>query len=256
MTDETNKTEDDPKTDITSTEGDTKTDTTEQDKTKSTESAESLKKISVEPEPKTDWVKYEDESLESAAGVMKDAGLAFDDAQGIFAKALETNDLKDVDLPALEKAIGKDKASLVMLGVKDYYQRNLAEVQATAKTVHGVFEGEESYLKVKDWFLEKAKIDEAIANDLKKYGEMFNAGGVSARAAALDMKRVYTSDPETSGLEVKIMDGDTKTKVIDGIEPLTRKESNKLLKEAHKNGDQKKINEIHARRRAGMKAGI
>ena len=143
-----------------------------------------------------------------------------------------------------------------MLGVKDYYQRNLAEVQATAKTVHGVFDGEESYLKVRDWFLEKAKTDEVIAIDLKKYGEMFNAGGVSARAAALDMKRVYTNDPETSGLGVKIMDGDKTTKVVDSVEPLTRTESNKLLKEAHKRGDQKKISEIHARRRAGMKAGI
>ncbi len=143
-----------------------------------------------------------------------------------------------------------------MMGIKDYYNRQLAQTTETVKAVHTVFGGEQAFEKAKTWAVEKAKTDPAFATDLSKYKEMFNAGGVSARAAARDLLQQYNSSPDTSGVKNKMVQGDKTVNVGAGETPLNRLDYMKLLKEAHRTGNRSEIAKLDARRRAGIKAKL
>ncbi|HXB13651.1 MAG TPA: hypothetical protein VNZ45_16810 [Bacteroidia bacterium] len=203
------------------------------------------------------WPTFADQALTASANLMKNAGLAPSDAKTIFAKTLQTGKIEDVDLPALEAKIGKDKAALAMIGVKDYFTRQQAFATKTIEEVESVFGGKDAYTKVKEWAIAKASTDSNFAKDVDKYREMFNAGGVSARAAALDLLSVYSKAPDTSGVVTKIVNGN-KTVSVDtsNAKPLSRSEYMTLLKAAEKTGNKREIADLNARRRAGIKAKI
>jgi hypothetical protein len=203
------------------------------------------------------WPTFADQALTASANLMKDAGLAPTDAKTIFSKTLQTGKIEDVDLPALEEKIGKDKAALAMIGVKDYFTRQQAISSQTIQEVEAVFGGKDAYAKVRDWATAKAAADPAFAKDVESYRGMFNAGGISARAAAKDLLSQYTNSPETSGVVTKMVNGN-KTVTVDTTaqQPLSRSEYLELLKEANKKGDLRAVAELDARRRAGIKAKI
>ena len=200
-----------------------------------------------------DWPQFQDEAIKATANILKDTGLSFEEAKLLFAK---DGVVGSVDLPALEAKVGKDKAALAMIGVKDYQTRQQAFIDQTIKEVHTVVGGKESFEKIKIWATDKAKEDQAFNADLVKYKQMMDAGGVSARAAARDLLQAYTSSSDTSGVKTKMVNGDKSVGVSTTETPLSRSDYMKLLKEAHKKGDRAEINRLDARRRAGIKAKI
>ncbi len=199
------------------------------------------------------WPEFHDEAIKATANILKDAGLSFDEAKTLFAK---DGVLGTVDLPALEDKVGKDKAALAMMGIKDYQTRQQSFIDQTVKQVHDVFGGKDAFEKVKEWASDKAKTDQTFNADLTKYKEMFNAGGVSAKAAARDLLHAYTSAPDTSGVTTKMINGDKTVQVSSTETPLSRLDYLKLTKEAHAKGDRRELAKLDARRRAGIKAKI
>ncbi len=223
------------------------------DATAATQAAADATKAATKPE---EWPSIADQGLSSAANVMKDAGLSYTDTKAIFAKAVQSGKVEDIDITALETKIGKDKAALAMIGVKDYYARQTAATQETIKQVYTIVGGEAAYTKVKDWATQKAAADPEFAKDLDKYRSMFDAGGVTARAAAVDLLRQYNLAPNTSGVSNRMVTGDTTVGVDKALQPLSRLDYIEQLKEAHKKGDRAAVQRLDAQRRAGIKAKI
>ena len=211
---------------------------------------------STEAKVANDWPEFQDDALKASASVFKEAGLDYATVKGAFAKTAETGKLEDVDVPALEAKLGKEKAALALIGIKDYYNRQVAQVAETVKAVHTVFGGEQAFEKAKAWAVDKAKTDQAFASDLTKYRDMFNAGGVSARAAARDLLQAYNAAPDTSGVKTKMINGDKTVQVGASETPLSRSDYMKLYKDAHAKKDYAEIKRLDTRRRAGIKAKI
>ncbi len=216
------------------------------------------------PEQTTDaqntWPTYQDDSLNAASNVLKESGVTPKDAGAYFSKALESGKLEDIDVKGLEEKLGKDKAILVMAGVRDYYTRQSTKTKETINQVHSVFGSEAGYNKVRDWATEKAKADPNFAADLGKYRDMFNQGGVSARAAALDMLRSYNADPKTSGVQNKMTEGQNIQAKSAESTPLSRADYLAECKKANKINDrdvrQATMKRLDQQRLAGIKAKI
>ncbi len=220
------------------------TQTQQQTQTQSTEAKQ---------EKVSDWPQFQDAAIVATANVLKESGLTFEEAKSLFAK---DGVLGNIDTAALEAKVGKDKAALAMMGVKDYQTRQQAQIDQTVKSVHEVFGGEAAFEKVKVWAVDKAKNDPAFLNDLNKYKDMFTTGGVSARAAARDLLQQYNASPETSGVQTKMIQGDKTVGTTSNESPLNRLDYMTLLKKAHKEGNRPEIARLDARRRAGIKLKI
>lgn len=204
---------------------------------------------------KEEWPKYDDPSLGAAVELMKAAGLNYEDSKAFFKKAGETGKASDVDFKGLEAKMGKAQATLVMAGLKQYEAEQTQFAQATITDVMTVLGGKESYMKLKDWVSVREAADPAFAKDLVAYRQMISSGGVQAKAAAIALKQLYTENPNNSGLNNKMVEGDKSVNAVEG-QPLGRAEYNKLLKEAYDKRDDAEVTRLNARRKAGIKQGV
>ncbi len=201
------------------------------------------------------WPEFKDTSVAAAAGLMKEAGLSYTDGMEFFKAAAASLNPADVDVKALEAKIGKDKAALVMVGIKDYCARTQDFQKKTVADVYGVMGGEAGFKKVQSWVATREAGDEGFAAEMQVYRQMLDQGGVAARAAATDLMRQYNANPNNSGLQTKMVNGDKPATATDNS-PLGRKDYLTAIKEAQSKGDKALVATLNARRKAGITQGI
>lgn len=207
--------------------------------------------------PLKEFVDFSDSpGAQAAVNLLKEAGVGPNAANEYFAKALKTGDLNDIDVAGLEAKLGKDKAALVLIGVKDHYGRLAAKAQATVTQTHEIFGGEANWNTVKTWAQTAEKADAALKAQIDDIRGLLDEGGHKAAAGARELLRLYNAAPDKKGLgTTKLVQGDGTGNVIG--KPLSRADYVTELKAAHARGAKPaEIAAIDARRKAGRKAGI
>lgn len=239
---ETKKPEDDPK----AKEADKTADDAEEDKDEEDDEVELV-----------EYHEWEDPSAQAAVELLKEAGVTPAEAQPIFEKAIESGNLTDIDVKALEAKVGKTKALLIMNGVKDFHARQTTQNTETVDMVFGVFGGEQNWDTVKQWAQTREKTDKGFKKELDSIRTDLDKGGRAAKAAAKDLLKLYNGNPGTKGLGAtskNLTKGDGKA--VDAS-PLSRADYLTELKKAHASGaPQATIAALDARRMAGKGAGI
>lgn len=206
-------------------------------------------------EPSTEYPVYGDEAADSVVAILKDAGVEAIVADAIFRKAAETNDLNQVDMKTLIEKVGKEKANLIMFGVREYYNKNLAAVNAVKDAVFNVFDGQENFEKVKTWANQREAKDEAFAAQMNEYRKLFDTSAVAATLAAKELRAAYEADANNKSLVTKIVNGDKSASTQVGEKYLTRAEYNVQIKAAYDKNDTQEINRLNSARNAAIKAG-
>ncbi|MGX9389626.1 hypothetical protein ACWX0O_01750 [Nitrobacteraceae bacterium UC4449_H16] len=198
----------------------------------------------------------ESPAANAAIGLLKEAGIGPNEANGYFAKAIASGDLKDVDVAGLEAKLGKDKTTLVMAGVTAHYEGLTKKAEATVAQTHEIFGGADNWNTVREWAHVAEKADAKIKSKIDGIRSLLDEGGVRAEAGARELLRMYNAAPDNKGLGTsKLAVGDSTGTVVGTV--LTRAQYNIELKAAHERGAKRaEIQALDARRRAGMKAGI
>lgn len=209
-----------------------------------------------EDEPVVQYEDWDDPSAQAAVDLLKEAGVSPMEARGIFEKAIESGDLRDINVKELEAKVGKTKALLIMNGVRDYHQRTTEQHTKTVNEVKQVFGGDQGWATVREWAQAREKVDPSFKKELDGIREDLDKGGRAAKAAAKDLLALYNGSPNTKGLgNGKQVKGEGKAQPAAG--PLSRADYVAELKKAHASGaSQSVISQLDARRRAGRAAGI
>lgn len=202
-----------------------------------------------------EYIDYGDETANSVVATLKEAGIDPAEAHGWFADAVASGDMSKIPLDKLQEKLGKEKANLVMLGVKDYYTRTEGAAKESAKAVHDVCGSEENWVKVRDWAKARAANDPDFAAQVEAYNKMFELSKVAAQAAARELVAAYEGDSNNSSLNKKLVHGDSPASVGIGDATLTRSDYLKQIKVAEENRDYKEANRLRAVRLASKKAG-
>ncbi len=213
------------------------------------------KEADKEPTVETEYPTYEDPAANAVVGLLKDAGVTPADATTIFGKAVETGDLTQVDLKGLTEKVGKDKATLIMYGVKEYYNTKMAVVKETVDGVYKVFGGEENFIKAREWAKDKASNDKAFQAQVAELNKLFDTSTVAAKLAAKELKAMYEGDPKNSSLSVKMQAGDAASSTSANA-TMSRADYLEQLKVAEAKGDVNEIAKLHAIRKRSIAAGI
>lgn len=243
----------------------------EPDKTAEENDKEALEETHDEPEPKpedkpesdkepeaqveTEYPAYDDPAANAVVGLLKDAGVSPTDATAIFGKAVETGDLNQVDLAGLTEKVGKDKATLIVYGVKEYYNTKMAAVKETVDGVYKVFGGEDNFIKAREWAKAKAANDKAFQAQVTELNKLFDTSTVAAQLAAKELKTLYEGDPKNSSLSVKMQAGDAASSAYANT-TMSRSDYLEQLKVAEAKGDVNEIAKLHSIRKRSIAAGI
>ena len=209
-----------------------------------------------EDEVLKEYIDYGDETANSVVAVLQDAEIDPAEAHEWFKDAVESGDMSKIPLDKLQEKLGKEKANLVMLGVKDYYTRTTGAARESAQAVHEVCGGEENWVKVRDWAKARAENDPDFAAQVESYNKMFDLSKVAAQSAAKELVAAYEDDSNNSSLNKKMVQGDSPASVGIGDATLTRDDYLKQIKVAEENRDYREANRLRAVRLASKKAGI
>jgi len=159
--------------------------------------------------------------------------------------------MSKIKVTELVEAVGKEKANLILLGVKDYYNRMTNGVADTVTAVHAEVGGEQNWAKIRDWARAKAAADPAFAKDLAGYNQMFDLNQTAAVMAIQKLRTAYEADGKNSSLVRKQVQGDSAVSTAQsGFEPITRGDYLAKIKEAHARGDEDEIARLRAQRAA------
>lgn len=203
-----------------------------------------------------EWDATGDKALDDAISMLREGGLKKSEAEAIFAEVIKTQDITKVDLPALEKALGKSAANLVVLGVTDYIRRTQEKNAAITTLVHETVGGKEAWDVATGWANERAKTDTKFAAELGEVADMLDRGGWQAKAAALHLQGLYEGAKENGSLN-KGLESPTGTAKENGAGwALGRDAYVAAMKEAQQKGDAAQIAQLRQRRQAGREAGL
>ena len=224
--------------------------------------AEAVKKAADEAAAKEregwqkEYVQMDNPDAQAAVDVMKEAGVSPIEANAIFAKAIESKKLEDIDWATLESKIGPAKTRLVRNGIDKYFADVVSVQVATTEKAYEIVGGQENWLKVRDWAQAQEKADPQYAAKVKGYRQAIELGGFAAEAAVKALRADYEAHPKNGGLgQQNMLRGDTPA-APSGL-PLSRADYNTELHKAYRRGAKDaEIQALHNRRRLGMKAGI
>ena len=206
---------------------------------------------------KEQWVATGNEHADAAIELMKEAGIKPVEGNDIFAKAIESGDLKDIKWDILESRLGKAKASLVKAGVQAYFDGEYKEQMATKNYAHEQVGGADGWTKVQKWAAKLEKDDMKFALELADYRKAIGVGGFAARAAIDAIKAAYEADPKNGSLGGEPQLRGTGTPKSSISNPLSRAGYFQELEKA--GGDRAPQNvkdELARRRQAGVALGM
>lgn len=199
---------------------------------------------------------YDDPALKQAVILMEEANLPVEEANAIFAEAVETGDLSKIKRDVLIEKIGKEKADVVLVLAESYYNTTFSAMRAIKEEAFSLTGGEENFNTMRDWAAEKAKTDVDFAKDLAEFRSMLDSKQPRAiKAAVRELFDMYKQDPDTT-IPADVLAGD-KTGSSAGLEPLSREDYTNEVQKAHRDGTYDQVSTaLWARRKAGMKKGI
>lgn len=215
------------------------------------QSFDELKKADIE---KGEYPVYNDESADAITAILKEAEISIEDAYALFGDK-ENPTLEDIDQEGLVKRLGKAKAAAVMSMARDFYNRNVADVQATVTKVLDTVGGKESFEKIKTWAHRQEAADPEFHKRLNEYRKMFDGGAVSAELAAQALLREFNADSKNRSLNSQMTHGDAAVSA-GSDKGLSRNEYLTKRKEAEKTGNVQEINRLIALRTLGRKQGL
>lgn len=233
--------------------------TAEEKKAADTAKAEAAKKTGDEDTEETeeapkvkDFGTYEDDNASSAISLLKEAGVTPDEAASYFSKAIQTGKLEDIDMQAMIKKIGKEKATAVLSLSTAFYNKNMAETQNRVKSVVAAAGGEQSFVKVRDFIRSEAQKNPELKKQAGEWIKMFDLNDKTALLAVSEMVEIYNKDPRHKSLQINMVHGDrsgTEVGVHTG-ETLSRGDYLAKVKVAEAKGDMQEVSRLRALRKA------
>ena len=204
----------------------------------------------------SEYTEYEHPALKQAVNLLKEAEISVEDANAIFAEAVESGDITKIDKKALVEKLGQDKADVVLVLAESYYNTQFSKFKAIKDEAFSLTGGEENFNSMTEWAKEKAKADPEFAKDLSEFRAMLDSNQPRAiKAAISELFEIYKQDPDTT-IEADLTVGD-KAASTAGVEPLSRSEYINLVEKAHREGNYEQVRaSLWARRSAGKKKGI
>lgn len=196
----------------------------------------------------TEYTTYNDPAADSVVDLLKEAGVTAEESHNLFKDAVESGDMTKIDMAALTEKVGKSKASLIMIGIKDYYSRITAGVQESVNAVYGEVGGEANWIKVQTWAKAKQGTDPEFATKVKEFNQMIDLNKTSAAIAARELRALYEAAAGNSALETKQINGDQAASVQLNSEGITRNEYLAQVKEAHIKGDMAEVERLRTQR--------
>lgn len=205
-----------------------------------------------------EYTKFDDESADSVVDLLKDAGVGAREAQLIFAKALETDNVDDVKWDVIKEKLGPAKAKLAEVAIRDYYNRVYSKHVATTNAAYEAVGGKDNWEKIAKWARAAQVKDPSIKGQLDEIRTGINHGGKLAAFAVAELKGLYEADPKNKGLgNRKVTRGDSRVDEDANGTPLSKKEYLEAVKKAHaERRPASEIAALRARRQAGAKRGI
>lgn len=197
---------------------------------------------------------YGDDAVNSVVATLKEAGVDAKEADGWFREAAETGDMSKINVTAIAEKVGKEKANLIVLAVKDYYGRTQGSVKESVNAVYEQVGGEENWKKVSAWATAQRKADPAFNKKADALNAMFDLSPEAAAMAAKELRSMYEAASGNSSLQVKQMQGQTAASVGVNLEPISRKDYAEQYERAHRKGDTATMAQLNARRQATIKS--
>ncbi len=198
----------------------------------------------------TVWGSTGSEVGNSTLALLQDAGVDTDTAKALLYDAVQAGDVTQIDAAALEAAVGKSRATLVMTGVKGYIAENNERVAETNKTVYEASGGEENWKTMVDW----AKTNSV---DLTQYAPLIDAGGAQARFAVSEIQARFNGDVKNTPLTANVIPrAEPSAIAAPAVQALTKAQYLPAIEAAYKSGDQRKIDQVNQARQLGRKQGL
>ena len=188
---------------------------------------------------------HADPRVQGVESMLAEKGLSTEQVQSIFAKALETQDVKDVDVAKLKEHLGEAGAKLAMQNLEAFS----ADVARAAKTLYdtavGLTGGEEGYKQFSEWV--QTCTDGALGAEVQELRQALAMGGKVAYLALESLNNSWRkySQHAVGTAALITPDGGNATA---SVQPFSnRREYVNAMKEAHKTKDAAKIATVHAR---------
>lgn len=208
-----------------------------------------------QPEPKYEYPTFDNPDAQSIVNVFAEKNVDPAVLNNIFAKAVESGNIEDVDVKALRDAVGAN-ADLIMAATRKVYEDNKRASEQAVKEVHDMFGGKDSWEAMVGWAHAKADADPGFAAKLNTYRNMIDLGGEQRRLAVNALKETYMNDPNTT-VHPNLMQGDQSpnSQVTNPI--MTNREYSEALRAAYKQPNYADaVAEIQRRWRAGKGANL
>jgi hypothetical protein len=204
------------------------------------------------PEPIEDYPEYDDANANAVVAVLKEAGVTAQESHEAFEEAVKTGDFSKAKMDTLVAKLGAEKANLVMLGVKAYYDAQTGPVKESVQLVYAEVGGDQNWQKIATWARTKADADPAFAKDVEAYNQMLDLNKTAAAIAARELMAKYNADPRNSSLVKTQIMGDKAASTSGGLEYISRADYIEQLKEAELKRDTVAIQHLNARRKASL----
>jgi len=184
----------------------------------------------------------------SVLTLLQNADVSTDEAKALMYDAVVEGDVSKIDQSALEAKVGKNKANLILAGVKGFIAESTEKNAAINEVVFTEAGDKATWDKMIDW----AK---ASNTDLTEYAAMIDNGGAQARFAVGEIRGLYNADPKNTTLTASKR-AEPSAVAAPALKPMTRSEFTAAIDAAHAAGDQRAVDAAKAARQLGRKQGI
>jgi hypothetical protein len=206
-------------------------------------------------ESKKAYPTYNDATADAVIDMLKESNVTPAEADDIFRTAVEAGTLEGIDLTKLEEKVGKSKATLIMSGITDYYNRINSGVKAVTEAVFSVVGSKENFDVVSKWARAKETAEPEFGKELDSYRKMLDSNNpTTAKLAADALLKAYNADPKNSSLDVRRVDGD-KAPTENGFVPLSRADYIRELHVAQSKNDHAAVKALNDRRTQTIRLG-
>ena len=197
-------------------------------------------------------IDHENENIKAVQTVLATAKMTEKEAASIFGKAVQSGNMADVDMAALEAKVGPAQAGLIKAAIGNYLQTEGAEALRIRDKIVSDFgkdaEGADLWPKAKEFF--NARMDDPKVKTLL---QMLDERGMKADLAIGALKQMYLTEAKPQVGALPVTPGGTGTAdMIPGGQIKDRAEYISLLDKAKSTAE---VNAINSRWLASKAAG-
>lgn len=189
-------------------------------------------------------------AIQGVANIFKEAGIKSDDAMKFFEKALNSNNISDIDENGIISTLGDKLGTLVISVAKGVFYENNKRAEVTRDKFLQVIGGEDAWGSIRQWVNDKESKDPEFKTLVDGYRELLNKDESSALLVANALKSMYR-DANVTRKPSAFVQGDPRAAAI-GISPiLDITEFGRLYSKARRDNNADEANQILARWRVG-----